>query len=201
MKQPLFRQITFVASAFNSKQLPTLTNKLTKAPLPEMAFVGRSNVGKSSLINHLFNSRCAKTSSTPGKTQSINFYTIDEILALVDLPGYGYAQITKEIKAQWGELIDQYLTTRSSLKLIALLIDCRRSLTEEDLALIQWANFHQKPLIILLTKIDKLNTTEKQKLLQQEEFLKLPVQTIIPYSIKEESGRIALRKLFRTLVT
>lgn len=168
-----------------------------KTSLPEIALVGKSNVGKSSLINHLLRAKCAKTSSTPGKTQSINFYTLEEKFLIVDLPGYGYAKVAKTAREGWADLIDTYLNTRTSLKAIALLIDCRRTPSEEDLAFIEWASFHKKPLLLILTKIDKLNTSEKEALRKRS--LQLPIHSIIYYSIKEESGRISLLRTLNTL--
>lgn len=167
--------------AFSSGDFP-------KEEYPEIALVGRSNVGKSSLINHFLKGKYAKTSSTPGKTQSVNFYLFDEKILLVDLPGYGYAKVGKQIRQGWADLIDSYLNTRTSLRAIALLIDSRRGLTEEDRALIDWAHFHNKPLILIFTKTDKLNTSEITHLKKEQ----LPVHAIIYYSIKEESGRMSL---------
>src|ERR1051326_1001922 len=128
MKKIPFSRGQFAAAAFGEKSFPKMLS-LQGSPLPEIVIVGRSNVGKSSLINHLLNAKLAKTSSTPGKTQSINFYSIDGQAALVDLPGYGYAKVSKPIKEEWAGFIDHYLQNRKELKLILFLIDSRRELT------------------------------------------------------------------------
>ncbi len=163
MKKIPFQSAKFVASAFDIKSFPKMVT-LGGNPMPEIALVGRSNVGKSSLINHLLkNSTLAKTSSTPGKTRSINFFSIDDLLGLIDLPGYGYAKVAKEIREEWSGMIDHYLENRATLRIVLLLIDSRRELTQEDLTLIQWAAFHQKPILLVLTKADKLKENEKKK--------------------------------------
>jgi GTP-binding protein len=152
----------FVASAFNKESFPKMTTSSGK-PMPEVAIVGRSNVGKSSLINHLLRKKLAKTSSIPGKTQSINFFSVDDQFALVDLPGYGYAKVAKQVREKWGELIDGYLQNRATLRLILFLIDSRREMTEQDRALIDWAAFHQKPLLVIYTKADKLSVVKRNE--------------------------------------
>jgi GTP-binding protein len=191
MKHVPFTEAQFIASAFNVSSFPKMSS-LEGKPLAEIAFVGKSNVGKSSLINHLVkNGKLAKTSSTPGKTQSINFFSVDGLLALVDLPGYGYAKISKEVRGQWAELIDHYLQNRTTLQLVLLLIDVRRTLTEEDYMLIKWAAFHQKPLLLVFTKTDKL--TENQKRVHLLSSQNLPTSThFLHYSIKDPHARIKL---------
>ncbi|SRR5581483_1400176 len=197
MKKIPFAQARFIASAFDIKSFPKMT-ALSGNPMPEIALVGRSNVGKSSLINHLLrNSFLAKTSSTPGKTKSINFFSVDDKLSLVDLPGYGYAKVAKNVREEWAGMIDHYLETRSTLRLILLLIDSRRELTEEDFALIQWAKFHQKSLLIVFTKADKLKESEKRKnSVTALHAIKDVSNDVTPhflhYSIKEPQGRMEL---------
>lgn len=187
MKKIEFIKARFVASAFDEKTFPKMQDA-NGTLLPEIALVGRSNVGKSSLINNLLrNPRLAKTSSTPGKTQSINFFCIDEMLGLVDLPGYGYAKVPKQMRGNWGETIEHYLQSRSHLNLILLLIDSRRDLTEEDLAFVQWAQFHHKPLLFVLTKSDKVTPVEVQK-----RFRSFPETHFLSYSIKDPTARIRL---------
>lgn len=162
MKKVPFTQAHFVAAAFDRESFPKMMTQEGR-PMSEIALVGKSNVGKSSLINHLLKSgKLAKTSSTPGKTQSINFFSVDGLLALVDLPGYGYAKVSQELRSKWSDLIDHYLHTRSTLQMILLLIDSRREPTEEDRAFIQWAVFNQKPILLVFTKTDKLTQSEKQ---------------------------------------
>ena len=160
MKKTTFTLAQFVASAFKPEEFPKMTTPSGQL-MPEIAVVGRSNVGKSSLINHLLRKKLAKTSSIPGKTQSVNFFSVDGQFALVDLPGYGYAKVPKQVKEHWGDLIDGYLQNRPTLRLILLLIDSRRELTEEDQALIDWATFHHKPILLIYTKADKIHDTKR----------------------------------------
>lgn len=161
MNKPLtFRNAQFIKSAVFPKDYPVLRNAGGKE-LPEIAVAGRSNVGKSSLINHLFqNKSLAKTSSTPGKTQLINFFTVDDQLAFVDLPGYGYAKVPFEMKKSWGEMIQNYLEKREHLKLLLFLFDIRRTPNEEDLQLMEWIAYQQKGVILVLTKVDKVKPQE-----------------------------------------
>lgn len=156
--------------------------------LPEIALVGRSNVGKSSLINHLLGQKkLAKTSATPGKTQLLNFFLVDEHFLLVDLPGYGFAKAPPEEIAKWSEAIDTYINTRTTLKLILLLIDCRRKIGEEDEALIGWANAKKIPLLLIFTKTDKLSSAELKDLLKAH-------PEAIAYSIMEKGARHLVKK-------
>ncbi|MDE3168379.1 MAG: YihA family ribosome biogenesis GTP-binding protein [Acidobacteriota bacterium] len=129
--------------------------------LPEIAFLGRSNVGKSSLINALTGSRkLAFTSSTPGRTQTINFYRIDGKLYFVDLPGYGYARVPAEFAGQWKVLIEEYLRKRETLRLSCLILDARRGWMERDLDLKRWLDHYGRPYLVVATKTDKLNQSE-----------------------------------------
>lgn len=134
--------------------------QVEKAPdisLPEFAFVGRSNVGKSSLINYICTrKKLAKTSSTPGKTQLINLFNVEDKWILADLPGYGYAKISKKTRAKWGRMIEQYLLRRSNLTCIFLLIDSRIPLQAIDLDMINWLGEHRVPFIMVFTKTDKV---------------------------------------------
>lgn len=152
--------------------------------LPEIALAGRSNVGKSSLINHLLRQKMARTSATPGKTQLINFYSIDEKFLLADLPGYGFAKAPLEAIQTWSKGIDLYLNNRPSLRLILLLIDSRREVSPEDRSLIDWAEQKKIPLWVIITKTDKLSAQELKKRIQGE----------IPYSITNPSSRQFLEK-------
>jgi GTP-binding protein len=191
-KNTPFSHAQFIISAYHDEQFPNL-QLLSGAPMPEIAIVGRSNVGKSSLINHLLNKRkLAKTSGTPGKTQALNFFTVDENLAIVDLPGYGFAQVSYEIKQQWSKLIDLYFQKRTTLKLILLLLDSRHMPTEEDCAFVRWASFSQIPLLLLFTKSDKINQRDRRRnALASLEILKMPL-SFIHYSIKESRARLEL---------
>jgi len=138
--------------------------------LPEVAFLGRSNVGKSSLINALTGQkRLAFTSNTPGRTQTINFYRIgqsngiDGPFYLVDLPGYGYARVPPSYQLEWKKLIEQYLETRETLKLSCLILDPRRAWTDKDLDLKRWLEYHGRPYFVVATKTDKLNQSEQER--------------------------------------
>jgi GTP-binding protein len=128
---------------------------------PEAAFLGRSNVGKSTLLNTLIGQKMAFTSNTPGRTQAVNFFEVDGRMMFVDLPGYGYARAPKSVSRAWQEVIDSYLLNRKSLALCVLLLDSRRGWMEIDLQLKAWLEFHQRPYVVVATKVDKLNQKEK----------------------------------------
>ena len=184
MKKIPFLKAEFVASAFNVTSFP-------KFSLPEIAIAGKSNVGKSSLINHLLGGRFAKTSSTPGKTQSINFFKVDEMLSLVDLPGYGYAKVTKAMKADWMENIDTYFENRKKLGLILLLIDIRRLPSDDDLAFIRWLAHHEKNFLVVFTKTDKVKGHEKEANTKKALEL-LGTVPYLYYSIKDPKSKLQL---------
>ncbi|MBI4893280.1 MAG: YihA family ribosome biogenesis GTP-binding protein [Acidobacteria bacterium] len=130
--------------------------------LPEVAFLGRSNVGKSTLLNTLIGRKMAFTSNTPGRTQAVNFFEIDGRMLFVDLPGYGFAKAPKSVSRGWQEVIDSYLLDdRKCLKLCVLLLDSRRGWMEIDIQLKEWLEFHQRPYMVVATKVDKLNQKEK----------------------------------------
>jgi GTP-binding protein len=134
--------------------------------LPEIAFLGRSNVGKSSLINALTGQkRLAFTSNTPGRTQTINFYRVDGRLYFVDLPGYGYARAPKGVSQAWGEFIEKYLSDRKTLALCAVVLDARRGWMETDLEMKRWLEHYNRRYLVIATKVDKLNQSEQQRLL------------------------------------
>jgi len=165
--------------------------KLSDKPqdnLPEIAFVGRSNVGKSSLMNALFNRKnLVKTSSTPGKTQLINYFIVNEEMYFVDLPGYGFAKIPKKVSAKWQEMLELYISKSKELRLVCLLIDSRRSLMESDLQMAEWLIYIGTPFVIALTKTDKL---AKNKLTQQKKYYseKFPTNHIFPVSVKDKNS-------------
>lgn len=142
-------------------------SQFVRSPLPQIAFSGRSNVGKSSLINTLLNRKSmARVSSAPGKTITVNFYDVDKKLFLVDLPGYGYAKRTLEDKKKWSFLVDGYFTNNPNidlLKLVVQLVDSRIGLTQDDRDMVEFLNEAELPYIIVATKTDKLNKTERQK--------------------------------------
>jgi GTP-binding protein len=161
MKRYTFKNAKFVTSAVHPKSFPILRT-LQGGIMPEIAVVGRSNVGKSSLLNNLFKQQgLVKTSSTPGKTQMLNFFTLDEALAFVDLPGYGFANAPLSVRKQWGPMIKSYLENRESLKVILCLFDIRRTPGEEDLQMLELAARSQKATILVLTKVDKVGQNEK----------------------------------------
>ncbi|QZA58252.1 ribosome biogenesis GTP-binding protein YihA/YsxC [Candidatus Rhabdochlamydia porcellionis] len=204
-KKSFFYNAQFITAAACVSDFPSINNP-QKKPLKEVAIVGKSNVGKSSLINYLLNNyTIAKTSSKPGKTQTINFFTIDQQFLLVDLPGYGYARVDKKTKEKWSELIDLYLKTRSSLRLILFLVDIRRSFTEDDLNFIKWAHFYHKNLLIIFTKSDKLKIQEiKKQTYTASKILSSvsPMQSFefLTCSIKKPQNRIALTEKIKSLL-
>ncbi len=175
----------FIKSAFNESHW-------TLDGLPEIAFLGRSNVGKSSLINSLLQRKgLARTSNTPGRTQSINFFLINEKFYFVDLPGYGYAKVSKTMRSDWGKMAEEYLARRESLRLFIQLVDSRHKPTELDRQLHEWLVFHGKNHLIAATKADKLSNNELNKSLQKIEQA-LPESRIITYSATTGKGRDAL---------
>lgn len=157
-----FNKARFIKTAIWPKDYPVLKDDGGRL-LPEVAVAGRSNVGKSSLLNHLFQSRgLVKTSSVPGKTQAINFFIVDDSLAFVDLPGYGYAQVPISTRKQWGPMVERYLKEREALKLILFLFDIRRMPNEDDLRFLEWVIHYQKAMILVFTKVDKVSVNEKK---------------------------------------
>ncbi len=169
-----------------------ITSKLPENLLPEFAFAGKSNVGKSSLINGLMNRKSyARTSSQPGKTQTINFYNINEQLYFVDLPGYGYAKVSMELRAKWGKMIERYLKKSEQLKLIFLLVDIRHEPSENDRDMYDWIVHNGFQPIVIATKLDKINRSQiakQTKLIRTS--LKMPKEGIlIPFSAETKQGR------------
>jgi GTP-binding protein len=142
-------------------------HKLPETNIPEIALVGRSNVGKSSLINKILNRRnLAKSSSTPGKTRTINFYLINQSFHLVDLPGYGYAKVSRTEQQKWGQIIEKYLKTRKQLRGVIQLLDIRHEPTENDGLMLEWLGHYDIPILIVATKADKISRGARQKHLQ-----------------------------------
>ena len=169
-----------------------VTSRLPDTGKPEIAFAGRSNVGKSSLINGLVNRKSlARTSSQPGKTQTINFYNINDSMFLVDLPGYGYAKTAVAEKQRWGEMIERYLHSSKNLKAVFLLVDIRHEPNANDHQMYDWIVQNGYQPIIICTKLDKLKRSQVPKALKViREGLSLPGDTIIlPYSSLTKQGR------------
>lgn len=180
------------------------TSKLPAETLPEIAFAGRSNVGKSSLINSLLNRKnLARTSSSPGKTVTINFYNVNEEFFLVDLPGYGYAKASLTERAKWGKMIEKYLGTRESLKAVVLLVDIRHAPTKDDVMMYNWIVETGLTPVIVATKLDKIKRSQKDKqlkLLRDTLGIKADADiNIVPYSSETKQGRdelLAILSLF-----
>ena len=169
-----------------------ITSVLPENDKPEIAFAGKSNVGKSSLINSLMNRKSyARTSSLPGKTQTINFYNINEALYFVDLPGYGYAKVSVSSKEKWGKMTEKYLKTSNQLKVIFLLLDIRRDPSENDRNLYEWIIYQGFHPIIIATKLDKINRSQKDKQLKviRNGIGALPGTQIFPFSALSKQGR------------
>ena len=180
-----------------------ITSKLPENTLPEIAFAGKSNVGKSSLINALMNRKSyARISATPGKTQTINFYNINEELYLVDLPGYGYAKVSEQEKIKWGQLIERYLHGSKQLKVVFLLIDIRHDPSANDKMMYDWMVYQGFTPIIIATKLDKIKRSQIQKNVKAiREGLKVkPGTVIIPFSSETKQGRDELWEVIDSFV-
>jgi GTP-binding protein len=173
---------TFVKSAFEKSHWVADIK-------PEIAFLGRSNVGKSSLLNSLLKVKgLARTSNTPGRTQSINFFLINEAYYFADLPGYGYAKVSKAMRQEWGTMAVEYLAERPQLVLSIQLVDSRHTPSELDMQLQDWLVFHQKPRLVVATKSDKLSKNELSKNLQVIQKA-MPLSKVLAYSSSKGQGR------------
>lgn len=179
-----------------------ITSRLPENMLPEIAFAGKSNVGKSSLINGLMNRKSfARTSATPGKTQTINFYNINQELYLVDLPGYGYAKVSEQEKQKWGKMIERYLHSSKQLKAIFLLIDIRHAPSANDKMMYDWIIAQGYHPIIIATKLDKIKRSQTAKQLKAvRQGLRLEPDTVlIPFSAVTKQGRDEIWELAEEL--
>ena len=181
-----------VIRSINLETVCGITSKLPENTLPEIAFAGKSNVGKSSLINALINRKSyARTSATPGKTQTINFYNINEELYLVDLPGYGYAKVSEQEKIRWGKLIERYLHESKQLKVVFLLIDIRHEPSANDKMMYEWIVAQGYRPVIIATKLDKIKRSQKDKQIRlvKQGLNVLPGTKVIPLSAETKQGR------------
>ena len=180
----IIKSAEFVKSAVKPDQYPS-------AALPEIAFTGRSNVGKSSLINTLVNRKhLVKTSSTPGRTQLINFFMINKAISFVDLPGFGYAKVPDSIKKTWGPMIETYLSTRKTLKGVVLIMDIRRIPGMQELNFIEWLHYFNIPSTLILTKSDKLSKIKQQNQhLAIAKALSVNKEELILFSAKSRMGK------------
>ena len=185
--------VTFIGSFYKLDQLP-------KDSLPQIAFAGRSNVGKSSLLNKITgHKKAAKVSQTPGKTRALNFFLINEKFYFVDLPGYGYAKVSKAERESWGQLIEDYLVSAQNLAGLMLLLDCRRDPNPEDEELIRWLGDRELPCMAIITKTDKITrdkTNRKQRQIQNAYGL-----ATIPFSTIDGTGKEDVLKAIYALVT
>lgn len=180
-----------------------ITSKLPENKLPEFAFAGKSNVGKSSLINGLMNRKAlARTSSSPGKTQTINYYNINGEMYFVDLPGYGYATANVEVKAQWGKMIEDYLHQSKQIRAVFLLVDIRHAPSENDRIMYDWILDRGYQPIIIATKLDKIKRSQvaKQTKLICDTLGVAEDTIVIPYSSLSKQGREEIYDLLDTIV-
>lgn len=191
----------FIKSCYQAEQFPRL-------PLPEVAFVGRSNVGKSSLINSLLNRKhLAKVSRTPGKTQAVNFYKVDasglgvSAFYVVDLPGYGFAKVSKSVRAEWGPMIEGYLTERRELRGVVFLVDAR-GLGRHDRNALRWLRDLGIPAVVVTTKVDKLTRSERagEVALVREGLGLSPEHEVVPYSSVTREGRDVVLKALEKML-
>src|ERR1044072_3154768 len=183
----------FLKRAFRESDWP-------RDSLPEISFLGRSNVGKSSLINSLLSVRSlARTSSTPGRTQSLNFFVINDKFRFVDFPGFGYARVPKEIKSTWGEMATTFLAKRRQLVLSIQLVDSRHEPTKQDLLLHKWLEESNKPRLVVATKSDKLSNNELRKNLGHIARV-LNDDSVMAYSAKSGRGREELWRAIKSAI-
>ncbi|NTV77917.1 MAG: YihA family ribosome biogenesis GTP-binding protein [Clostridiales bacterium] len=192
-----------IIKSVNLETVCGITSTLPDNLFPEIAFAGKSNVGKSSLINALMNRKAyARTSAQPGKTQTINYYNINDEVYFVDLPGYGYTRVAVSVKEKWGKMIEHYLHTSKQLKAVFLLIDIRHEPTDNDRNMYEWIlenGFHP---IIIATKLDKINRSQIQKHVKMvKEGLKVePGTIIIPFSAMSKQGKEEIYNLIENLM-
>lgn len=180
-----------------------ITSEIPEHEIPEIAFAGKSNVGKSSLINGLVNRKAlARTSSQPGKTQTINFYNVNQECYFVDLPGYGYASVSKEVKEKWGKMIENYLHTSQVLKVVFLLIDIRHEPSNNDINMYEWILANGYEPIIIATKLDKIKRSQIQKHIKMLRvgLDVVPGTKILPFSAQTKQGKDEILAVIDELV-
>ena len=181
-----------IIKSVNLETVCGVTSRLPENEAPEFAFAGKSNVGKSSLINALMNRKAyARTSSQPGKTQTINFYKINDAFYYVDLPGYGYAKVSLEAKEKWGKMIERYLRRSQMLKLVFLLVDIRHDPSANDKSMYDWIVYNGYHPVVIATKLDKINRSQRAKQLKAiRQGLGMGAEDIlIPFSAETKEGR------------
>lgn len=191
-----------VIRSVNLETVCGITSRLPENKLPEVAFAGKSNVGKSSLINGLMNRKAlARTSASPGKTQTINYYNINNELYFVDLPGYGYATANEKVKAQWGKMIEDYLYQSRKLLAVFLLVDIRHAPSENDRIMYDWIVAHGYHPILIATKSDKIKRSQlpKQMKLIRDTLAVEDDTIVIPYSALSKQGRDEIYELLDSL--
>jgi GTP-binding protein len=185
----------FVKSTVHQKDYP-------EEPLPEVAFAGRSNVGKSSLINTLLNKKnLARISSTPGRTQTINFFKVNQKIFFVDLPGYGFAHVPIEVRQRWKPMVEEFLAGDSRLRLVILIVDVRRDPNPEDATLLEWFRHYSLNFLLVMTKVDKVTRNEAGKQKQNfKNFFGLKEEEIIPFSAVTGEGRNEIWKRIKEAI-
>ena len=192
-----------IIKSVNLETVCGVTSRLPENEAPEFAFAGKSNVGKSSLINALMNRKAyARTSSQPGKTQTINFYKINDAFYYVDLPGYGYAKVSLEAKEKWGKMIERYLRRSQMLKLVFLLVDIRHDPSANDKSMYDWIVYNGYHPVVIATKLDKSNRSQRAKQLKTiRQGLGMGAEDIlIPFSAETKEGREEIWELLERTV-
>ena len=192
-----------IIKSVNLETVCGVTSRLPENGAPEFAFAGKSNVGKSSLINALMNRKAyARTSSQPGKTQTINFYKINDAFYYVDLPGYGYAKVSLEAKEKWGKMIERYLRRSQMLKLVFLLVDIRHDPSANDKSMYDWIVYNGYHPVVIATKLDKINRSQRAKQLKAiRQGLGMGAEDIlIPFSAETKEGREEIWELLERTV-